>query len=124
MGFWKWIKRAMEKYGKSAEAMEAVLEADQEGNGGNKKDTGAESADMLQEQSSMHMPNADADMEDMETVKAEFKEFMGLREKNPEEFWKLVARAQEEYETYTMASPELVEIMKPTEEAAKKGESK
>merc|ERR1712066_610328 len=77
-----------------------------------------QSADMLQEQSSMHMPKADADMEDMETVKAEFEEFVGLREKNPDEFWKLVARAQEDYETYMMASPELVESTKPTEEEA------
>merc|ERR1712050_718181 len=98
--FWKMIEMAMEAYGKYQE------------------DTVAESADMLQEQSSMHMPKADADMEDMETVKAEFEEFVGLREKNPDEFWKLVARAQEEYETYTMASPELVESTKPTEEEA------
>merc|ERR1712217_765389 len=70
------------------------------------------------EQSSMHMPKADADMEDMETAKAEFEEFMGLKEKNPDEFWKLVARAQEDYERYMMASPELVEITKPTEEEA------
>merc|ERR1712066_562953 len=77
-----------------------------------------QSADMLQEQSSMHMPKADADMEDMETVKAEFEEFVGLREKNPDEFWKLVARAQEDYERYMMASPELVESTKPTEEEA------
>merc|ERR1712113_1321945 len=98
--FWKMIKLAMEAYGKY------------------KEDTAAESADMLQEQSSMHMPKADADVEDMETVKAEFEEFMGLREKNPDEFWKLVARAQEDYETYMMASPELVEITNPSEEEA------
>merc|ERR1712113_1139171 len=98
--FWKMIKLAMEAYGKY------------------KEDTAAESADMLQEQSSMHMPKADADMEDMETAKAEFEEFMGLREKNPDEFWKLVARAQEDYERYMMASPELVESTKPTEEEA------